>query len=117
MQKAFDDILAIEGVRGALLISPGGETLFRAGGEAGAELPLTENGLDMEGLAELTEADLFFENVRLYVRPGPWGYLVVLMDHAAPAAMVRLNCDTLTTVLHDGKTTRRRGRFFFRRGR
>ena len=117
MQKAFDDILGIEGVRGALLVSPGGETLFRAGGEAGQDAPPAGNRLDLEGLAELTEADLFFENVRLYVRPGPWGYLVVFMDHAAPAAMVRLNCDTLAAALQNGKTPRRRGRFFFRRGR
>ncbi len=116
MESAFNDILDIEGVRGALLISPAGETVYRAGSTAAADIGPTRNGLDLEGLADLTEADLFYENARLYLRPGPWGYLVVVMDHDAPAAMVRLNCDALTAALQKGGKSRRKTRLFFRRG-
>lgn len=117
MEKAFNDILEIKGVRGALLISPTGETVFRSGGAPAADIDPAQNGLDLEGLAQFAEADLFFENARIYVRPGPWGYLVVVMDHGAPAAMVRLNCDALTMALGNGGKPRRKARFFFRRGR
>ncbi len=117
MEKAFNDILEIKGVRGALLISPTGETVFRSGRAPAADIDPLQNDLDLAGLAEFAEADLFYENARLYVRPGPWGYLMVIMDHGAPAAMVRLNCDALTVALGNGGKQRRKARFFFRRGR
>jgi hypothetical protein len=117
MEKALDDILGIEGVREALLISPAGETVFRAGGGPGSGPSFPDGGLEVGNFSGLTEADLFFEDVRLYVRLGPWGYLMVLMEHGAPAAMVRLNCDALAAVLGNAKNGRRRGRFFFKRKR
>ncbi len=117
MEKAFNDILEIEGVRWALLISPTGETVFRSGGAPAVAIDPAQNSLDLPGLGEFAEADLFYENARLYVRPGPWGYLMVAMDHGAPAAMVRLNCDALTMALGNGGKPRRKARFFFRRGR
>ncbi len=117
MEKVFNDILDIQGVREAILISPHGETVFRAGREAGDGPTFPESGLDVASFAALTEVDLFFEDTRLYVRSGPWGYLMVLMDHATPAAMVRLNCDTLAAVLGNEKKPHKRGRFFFSRNR
>ena len=117
MEKALDDILDIEGVREALLISPAGETVFRAGSDSGSGPSFPDGGLEVASFSGLTEADLFFEDARLYVRLGPWGYLMVLMEHGTPAAMVRLNCDALAAVLGSGKNRRKRGRFFFKRDR
>lgn len=117
MEKALDDILDIDGVREALLISPAGETVFRAGSGSGSGPCFPDGGLEVGRFAGLSEADLFFQDVRLYVRLGSWGCLMVLMEHGAPAAMVRLNCDALAAVLGNGKNGRKRGRFFFKRNR
>jgi len=68
MEKAFNDILDIQGVREAVLISTQGETVFRAGRESGSGPAFPQSGLDVAGFAALTEADLFFEDFRVL----PW---------------------------------------------
>lgn len=119
MEKVFDDILDIQGVWEVLLTSPEGKVIFRAGRgpHTGTGASFPDDSMDIRGFAGLAEADLFFEDARLYVRPAPSGYLMVLMDPGAPAAMVRLNCDTLATTLKNGKTGRKRSRFIFKRNR
>lgn len=119
MEKALDDILGIQGVWEVLLTSREGKVLFRVGKGpgtgTGASFP--DDSLDIRGFEGLAEADLFFEDARLYVRLAPSGFLMVLMDPGASAAMVRLNCDSLAATLENGKNGRKKSRLFFKRNR
>lgn len=119
MEKVFKDILAIPGVWEVLLTSSEGKVVCRAGGgnHTGTGACFPQDRLDTRGFEGLAETDLFFEDARLYVRPAPSGYLMVLMDPKAPAAMVRLSCDTSAAALKNGSNGKKRSRFFFKRDR
>jgi len=100
MKELFNDILAMEDVRGVVLSSFEGEILFaETSVEIERSLPLF-----VRALGTVREADLIFEKSRIYVRRTDIGYLVVLLGLFASGAMLRLHVDmVLPSLKESGK--------------
>lgn len=97
MKELFNDILAMEDVRGVAVSSPEGEILFSEPSlEAGESLSLF-----IRMLGSVREADLIFEKSRIYVRRTDTGYLVVHLEPFASGAMLRLHVDMVLPALKD----------------
>jgi len=95
IEEHFSRILETQDVEGLMLFSFQGDLLFQEGsfsfsehGESGKAW-----GRFVIALEGVREADLVFEKIRLYVRKADPGYLVIVMNLFAPAAMVRMSCD------------------------
>ena len=113
MHELFADILKIEGVKGLILISFGGEVLFRELHES--VMPGTENRnwkLFVESLADMPEIDLIFAKGRLYIRRTDIGYLIILIGSFVSIALMRLQCDILVPSLKPAKSKKGIRRFF-----
>ena len=113
MKELFKDILSMEGVTGVLLLSPEGELAFK---EMSAQLNQKIENQDwrqfIEALDGIRETDLVFENARIYIRKTELGYLLILMDFFASAAMVRLNTDIILPALKPVKGSKGIKRLF-----
>lgn len=113
MHDRFNDILKIEGVKGLILISYGGDVIFRELHQAVLREAENRNWkLFIESLADMRETDLIFEKGRLYIRKSDLGYLLVLLGSFVPIAMVRLQCDILLPSLKPAKAKKGIRRFF-----
>ncbi|MBU2499417.1 MAG: hypothetical protein KKE57_10990 [Proteobacteria bacterium] len=95
MRDLFNNILDIEDVQGVMLFSFEGRILYKE-----LRSPLVEAFENMDlwppfikALAGIKEADLVFENSRLYVRRTALGFLVIPCGAYIPGAMLRLSCD------------------------
>jgi hypothetical protein len=97
MKELFNDILAMEDVRGVVLTSNEGEILFA---EPAMEV---EESLSpfIRALGDVREADLIFEKNRIYLRKTDTGYLVILLGPFASGAMLRLHVDMILPSLKD----------------
>jgi len=95
MKDLFNNILGIEDVQGVMLFSFEGRVLF------GELLPPQAEGLEkadfwpefVKALKGIREADLVYENGRLYIRRTALGFLVIPCGAFTPGAMLRLGCD------------------------
>jgi hypothetical protein len=97
MKNLFEDILAMEDVRGVVVSSLEGEILFAEPSlETDTALPLF-----IRSLGTVREADMIFENSRIYVRRTDMGYLVILLGLFASGAMLRLHVDMVLPSLKD----------------
>ena len=113
MKEMFQDIIKMDGVNGVLLLSFEGSVLFENYAEAGTHPP---RGRDWLGLISAfdgaREADVIFEDARIYVRRSEIGYLMVLISSTMPVAMLRLNCDILLPALKPSQGSKGLKRFF-----
>lgn len=99
MKSLFNDILKMDGVKGAILFSASGEVRFQEGpifGESGSDGPWV--GF-LETLQGIREAELVFEQGKLYIRQTASGFLLLVMDSFVSMAMTRLSCDSLLPAL------------------
>mgnify|MGYP006277242461 FL=1 len=117
MEPNFDDILDLEDVKGIAILSKEGQLLFQKFSAAADTVKLETKSWAsfLQALDGIREADFIFESSRLYVRDSTGGYLLVLMGHFAPIAMVRLNCDILLPTLKQAHATKGLARFFKRK--
>ena len=113
MQELFNDILAMQGVKGIMIFSFAGDIIFQQFNSQPPEDPYSRDwSLFIEALAGTRETDLVFEKGRLYIRRTDIGYLVVLMGLFVPISMVRLNCDIVLPALKPAKPSKGIRRFF-----
>ena len=102
MKDLFAEILSIEDVEGVMLFLHDGQLAYQK--FFPSKLVDTENidwlsfGKAVNGIME---ADLIFENKRIYLRKTATGYLMILMGTSAPAALVRLNIDLILPAIKD----------------
>jgi hypothetical protein len=97
VKELFNDILSLEDVRGVVVSSLEGEILFSEPSlETDSSLPLF-----IRSLGAVREADLIFENSRVYVRRTDRGFLVILLGLFASGAMLRLHVDMILPSLKD----------------
>ncbi|MGD8389440.1 MAG: hypothetical protein PVG49_20000 [Desulfobacteraceae bacterium] len=117
MEANFDDILELEDVKGVVVLSKDGQLLFQKFSATAHSVKLKSKNWSsfLQALEGIREADFIFESARLYVRDSAGGYLLVLMGHFAPIAMVRLNCDILLPTLKQAHATKGLARFFKRK--
>lgn len=115
MREVFKDLLAVDGVKGALFFSPAGECVFEEFNIEGRELAPAEDWYALAAsLGRMREAELVFEKGRLYIRRTPEGILVVVMGLIAPSAVIRLNCDILLPALKEQRSVKGIRRLFKR---
>lgn len=118
MEPNFDDILDLDDVKGILVLSRQGQPLYQrlAAGAFDHVDPASENWAPfLAALEGIREADFIFEKHRLYIRESAGGYILVLMGHFAPIAMVRLNCDIILPSLKQAHASKGLGRLFKRK--
>jgi hypothetical protein len=102
MDKIFKELLAVNGVRGALVIASNGKVRYPKSGHLGSLLPGSVDWPAMLGfLAGIHEAEFLCEHLRIYIRKAEDDWLLVLMGPKASPAMVRLNCDILLPLLKE----------------
>jgi hypothetical protein len=114
MKALFGDILNLDDVWGIMLFSFEGDTLLKEFvSDPVGEPQASDLWPQIIGaMGRVREADLIFENSRVYLRRTDVGYLFVLMDAFAQTALVRLNCDILTPSLKDMKGGKKLKRLF-----
>ena len=116
MQQLFNDILAMQGVKGVMIFSFGGEIIFQQFNARPVEDPRSRDwSRFIEALAGTRETDLVFEKGRLYIRRTDIGYLVVLMGLFVPISMMRLNCDIILPALKPAQKSSKGLRRFFKK--
>ncbi|MCF8061652.1 MAG: hypothetical protein K9M82_03970 [Deltaproteobacteria bacterium] len=101
-----------------MVLSNEGQVLYRDVRAAELSRLDTESGnwaSFIKALDGIREADFIFENCRVYVRESAGGYILVLMGHFAPVAMVRLNCDIVLPSLKQVHASKGLARFFKRK--
>jgi hypothetical protein len=115
MQKLFNDILSIDGVKGAMVFSFKGDPIFK---RFNSDIPQNSKDINWSRFIELLdgmrETDLIFEKGRLYIRKTDIGYLIIVMSLFVPMAILRLHCDILLPSLTPSKSSKRWSRFFRR---
>ena len=112
MRQQFGDLLTIDGVKGLLLLSFGGDIIFQDFNDLSANVENRDWRLLVESLANINEADLVFAKGRLYIRRTELGFLMVLMGSFVPITMIRLQCDILLPSLKPAKAVKGIRRFF-----
>lgn len=97
LNTSFDDIFDISGVLGILVVSPEGKIFYQDITKL-QQAKIKEADLELSSLLldGVKEVDLLFGRYRIYIRKCPVGFLWVVLDPEAPAAMVRLQCDIIT---------------------
>ncbi|MEJ2724143.1 MAG: hypothetical protein P8175_05750 [Deltaproteobacteria bacterium] len=118
MKALFADILNLDDVWGVMLFSFEGEPLLREFLPGPVAEPQHSELWPqvIEAMGRIKEADLIFENSRIYVRRTDLGYLFVLLDAFAQTALVRLNCDILSPSLKEMKGNKGIRGFFKKKG-
>jgi len=113
MKELFKNILKMDGVRGVLLLSFEGGVLFERHSEP---FPLPSAKQEWLGLVAALdgtrEADIIYQNARIYVRRSEIGYLLILMSPFVSVAMLRLNCDILLPSLKPSQEPKGIKKFF-----
>jgi len=118
MEPDFQEILHLDDVKGILLVSQKGSLLYQqmtVPEVSSIRLESRDWSPFLKAMEGTREADFIFEKLRLYVRESAGGYILVLMGHFAPIAMVRLNCDILLPSLKQVHASKGLGRFFKRK--
>ncbi len=118
MKNLFGDLLSIEDVDGAMLLSHEGDQLFQEFGSGLKHSEGNEGWLPfIQSLNDAREVELVFEKGRAYLRKTDLGYVLVLTGQYVSMAMVRLNCDILLPELKLESQAGGRRRGFFRKKR
>jgi hypothetical protein len=116
MKELFKDIMGIEDVEGVMVFSFDGQLVYD---DFLNELSGTLENISwksfIDSISTVREADIIFENKRLYIRKALTCYLVVTMGLFAPVAMVRLNCDILLPSLKPDMASKGFGSLFKRK--
>jgi hypothetical protein len=113
MKALFKDIMSMPEVKGVVLISFEGGLVYK---EIKPSLSQAPDNMDWQSmLSELDgvrEADITFENGRVYFRRTGLGYLMIISQAGISGAMLRLNCDIIMPSLKSSKQSRKLKRFF-----
>jgi hypothetical protein len=101
-KELFDDILALNDVKGAVVLRADGQILLqRFNAPPTRDLTQADFGEFIESFSEAKELEVLYDNIRLYFRRIPKGYLLIVLGRFAHMSMVRLNCDILIPALSD----------------
>jgi hypothetical protein len=110
MITQIQEILEIDKTLGVIFFSFDGEKLYEKFSSIVLEIMAPENDwpLIIHSLEDASEAEFMYETQKLYFRKADIGYLLVIMEPDAPAAIVRLNCDSIlpTLTLEETKINR-----------
>ena len=104
MKALFQDLMAVDDVKGVLYMSMDGKVLFSQFSQPPpAAISANTWKTLMRSLAGVQEVELTYENCRLFLRRTQNGFLLVFTGTFALSAMVRLNCDIIVPSLNSIK--------------
>lgn len=114
MKELFREIMDIEGVKGAMLVSLNGELVYK---EFVGQAPIEAEDKNFwvgvfDSLHGVKECEVLSAASRLYIRETPLGYLLISMEPHARIALIRLNCDILAASIEDKKAPKARWGLF-----
>ncbi len=114
MDKLFQDILAMNGVHGLILLSEEGKVLFESLDKKRflREKSTLSWKMIIDSLEKFDEMDLVFEQGRFYMIKTSSGFLLISMSLDVSIAMVKLNCDIVIPELKKIQGGRGLKRFF-----
>lgn len=116
MKNLFAEILSIEDVEGVILFLHDGQLAYQQFSPSKAMDAKSIDWLAFKKAVNgVREADLIFENKRIYLRKTATGYLMILMGTSAPAALVRLNIDLILPAIKDASPSGSVWRFLKRK--
>ena len=97
MQDIFKDVIKMDGVYGLVFLSREGRVQFEFIDPQSSSLPPDYRDWPklIPVIKRMREADIIYENGRLYLRATDQGYLLVIMGPVVSIAMVKLNCDII----------------------
>ena len=103
MKMIFKDLLNLEDVRGIIFLSHRGTLLFSEySGKSGSDLKEFDWPAFTTAFQCVREAELVFENNRIFYRRAELGQVIIIMGWFATIAMIRLKCnDVLPAVAPD----------------
>ena len=101
MKKILEEIMELDGVIGCLFLSREGQVahvLFPATPTLSTE---SHNWpAFIKALGNIAEADMLFEDKRVFLRRTTNGYLLVVAEPYAILSLIKLNCDILVQKLN-----------------
>ena len=102
MKKQFREVLDIDGVEGVMLFDGTGKILYSEFISKSAEQLRGIDGRSlMNSFEEIQEAELVFENRRIYLRRANQNLILVIMSGFTQVAMIRINCNVLIPALSE----------------
>ena len=105
MQDILKDIHELDHVLGSLLITTDGAPVHAHFSSA---LNISSDGHDwksfVNALQDLREADILFDDMRVYLRKTNIGYLLIVMEIYAVHSYIKLQCDVLISKIENLKT-------------
>jgi hypothetical protein len=112
MKDIFQDVLGIEGVHGVLVLANDGNIMankfaskFKHEADKLGQMNWAPFVLELSGI---TDAELYFDAAKFYIKKSDTGYLIVIMEDYAQLSMVRLNCEVLLPSLDKLKPASKR---------
>ena len=117
MRAQLRELLEIDKILGVMFFTFEGEKLFEEFSASALQVisPKDDWAHLVKSLEGAQEADFLFENKRFYFRRADSGYLLIIMESDAPAAMVRLSCDTIIPALKAEGAKAKKGKGLFNR--
>jgi hypothetical protein len=115
MRAQLQELLEIDKILGVMFLTFDGEKIFEEFNTPSLQVisPKEDWAQFVKSLEGAQEADFLFENKRFYFRRADNGYLLVIMENDAPAAMVRLSCDTIIPAIKAEGAKAKKGRGLF----
>ena len=112
MKDIFKDILGMDGVHGVLVVSTEGNVVtskfsskFQHEEDNLRQINWASFVIELSGIAD---AELIYDNAKLYVKNSEAGYLIVILEDYTQISMVRLNCEVLLPSLYRMKPAGKR---------
>lgn len=117
MKELFRDLLALNNVFGAMFLAEDGRVLFKQFIRPPSKDLNSVNWTPfIQSVTLIKEADLLYENCRIYIRKTYGGYIVVHLNTEAQPSLVRMHCDLimprLKSLQEKGMKGAKIGRFF-----
>ena len=104
MKKILEEIIELDGVTGCLFLSREGQ-IMHALFPATATISTEAHNWPalIKALGNIAEADMLFEDKRVFMRRTNTGYLLVVAEPYAILSLIKLNCDILVQKLNTYK--------------
>jgi hypothetical protein len=101
MKTILKDIIELEHVKGCLFVTKEGQVVHSH------FIPPPAESLDNHNwkpfinvLGNINEADILFDDTRVYMRKSNAGYLLILIESYAILSLIKLQCDVLVPKLN-----------------
>ena len=103
MKDIFKDVMGIEGVHGLMVVSNEGSVMLSKFSPGFREEESKLSQISWEPftieMGNIKDAELIYDNARLYIKKSEIGFLIVMIGDNAPISLVRLNCEILLPLL------------------